>query len=250
MNVAVPSAQHSDRFGQPASSHTVTRPSARTVRLSASTVGAVVHLRAQPLGLAGPDRQPADDPGLVEPAAGAPVAIGAGGEPARRRPLAGRAGAAGERRQVVGPVPPRDVLALGASAPPPLGGEARRARRRPRRIVAVTPSSRSDVTGRSAMPHATMCWRMYVRSVATLRAKPCIVRPSLSRTPMAQILRGSAPSASTHTPGYSASRPASTPKAASVSMTSCSTLRTCCGRTELVGAPSGSGSRRAGPGPW
>ena len=39
MNVAVPSAQHSLRFGQPASSQTVTRSSSRTARLSASTSG-------------------------------------------------------------------------------------------------------------------------------------------------------------------------------------------------------------------
>ena len=63
-------------------------------------------------------------------------------------------------------------------------------------------------------------------SVATLRAKPCIVRPALRRTPMAQILRGLGPAASTHTPGYSVSRPAPTPNAASVSMTTCSTLLT------------------------
>ena len=37
MNVAVPSAQHSDRLGQPASSQTVTRPRSRTARFSART---------------------------------------------------------------------------------------------------------------------------------------------------------------------------------------------------------------------
>ena len=39
MNVAVPSLQHSDRFGQPASSQTVTSPRSRTVRFSSSTSG-------------------------------------------------------------------------------------------------------------------------------------------------------------------------------------------------------------------
>ena len=39
MNVAVPSAQHSERFGHPASSHTVTRSSSRSVRLSVNTSG-------------------------------------------------------------------------------------------------------------------------------------------------------------------------------------------------------------------
>ena len=55
------------------------------------------------------------------------------------------------------------------------------------------PSSASDVTGRSAMPHGTMCSRKYAMSVATLRANPCIVRPRLRRTPMAQIFRGFGP---------------------------------------------------------
>ena len=40
------------------------------------------------------------------------------------------------------------------------------------------------------MPHGTMCSRMYVMSVVTLRAKPCIVRPWARRTPIAAILRG------------------------------------------------------------
>ena len=62
------------------------------------------------------------------------------------------------------------------------------------------PSAASDVTGLSAMPHGTM-WPNIARSVVTLRAKPCIVRPRLSFTPMAAILRGWAPSGSTHTPG-------------------------------------------------
>ena len=53
MNVAVPSAQHSLRFGQPASSHTVTRPRSRTVFFIASTSVPELHLRPQPLGLAG-----------------------------------------------------------------------------------------------------------------------------------------------------------------------------------------------------
>ena len=39
MNVAVPSAQHSLRFGQPASSHTVTSPRSRTVFFNAITSG-------------------------------------------------------------------------------------------------------------------------------------------------------------------------------------------------------------------
>ena len=52
MNVAVPAAQHSLRFGHPASSHTVTRPCSRTVFFIASTSCPQLHLRPQPFGLA------------------------------------------------------------------------------------------------------------------------------------------------------------------------------------------------------
>ena len=51
------------------------------------------------------------------------------------------------------------------------------------------PSSANDVTGRSSMPQATMCSRMYVMSVVTLRANPCIVRPWQAHADAA-ILRG------------------------------------------------------------
>ncbi len=66
MNVAVPSDQHSDRFGQPASSHTVTRSSSRIVFLSCITSGPSWTFGTQPLGLAGLDRQPLGDAGLFE----------------------------------------------------------------------------------------------------------------------------------------------------------------------------------------
>ncbi len=58
MNVAVPSAQHSDRFGQPASSHTVTRPRSRSVRLSASTSGPWSTLGRSHSGLRSPRARP------------------------------------------------------------------------------------------------------------------------------------------------------------------------------------------------
>ena len=85
--------------------------------------------------------------------------------------------------------------------------------------VAATPSARSDVTGRSGIPHGTM-WENIARSASTLSAKPCIVRPRETRTPTAQILRGTSPSGSTQTPGYPASRPtAGSPRSPSASMT-------------------------------
>ncbi len=67
-------------------------------------------------------------------------------------------------------------------------------------MVTSTPSAASDVTLLPGIPQGTILSNQD-RSGDTLRAKPCIVRPRLRRTPMAQILRGSAPSGSTHTPG-------------------------------------------------
>ena len=47
------------------------------------------------------------------------------------------------------------------------------------------------------MPHGTM-WPNIERSGSTFSAKPCIVRPRVSRTPMAAILRGCGPSVDPH----------------------------------------------------
>ena len=67
-------------------------------------------------------------------------------------------------------------------------------------MVTSMPSEASEVTGLSAMPHGTM-WPNIAMSGATLRAKPCIDRPRVRRTPMAAILRGWSDSGATHTPG-------------------------------------------------
>ena len=101
---------------------------------------------------------------------------------------------------------------------------------RPRR----PPRPRSDVTPRSAIPHGTMCPNM-ARSEVTLRATPCSVRrrpgpTRMVRTPMAAIFRGSGPSASTQTPGYSSTLLApGSPRSARVSITTCSRRCTCAG---------------------
>ena len=60
------------------------------------------------------------------------------------------------------------------------------------------------------------------RSGQTLRANPCMDRARVRRTPMAAILRGRSPDGSTHTPGWRSTRPASSPKPASTSMSTCS----------------------------
>ena len=207
MNVAVPSAQHSLRFGQPASSHTVTSPRSRTVRFSSQHLGAVAHLRPQPLGLARADRQPAGHARLLPSAARArdPGAL-----------------AAGERRQVVGPVPPGDVLALDHAVAPHVGGppgddvdhlghrhvDALLGERRDRLV--------GDAAGHDVVAH--------VAHVGGDVEGEAVHRPAAARrTPMAQILRGFGPSTSTHTPGYPARRPASArPSSARVATISCS----------------------------
>ena len=175
MNVAVPSAQHSDRFGQPASSHTVTSPRSRIVRFSSSTSGPWWTFGPQPLRLAGLDRQPGGDAGRGQP----------GRQPHR---LAGT-GAPREQRQVVGPVSPGDVLALGRAVAPPLGGE-------PgddvddlahRHVDALLGQRRHRPVGDPAR-HDVLA---QVRHVGRDVEGEAVHRPPpLSRTPMAQILRG------------------------------------------------------------
>ena len=68
------------------------------------------------------------------------------------------------------------------------------------RNVASTPSAAMEVTPRSVRPHGTM-WPNIERSGSTFNAKPCIDRPRLILTPMAQIFLGRGPSGSTQTPG-------------------------------------------------
>ena len=68
MNVAVPSAQQSLRFGQPASSHTVTRPSSRTVFFSEITSGPWTTFGRSHSGLRDRDRQAVGDADLRQAA--------------------------------------------------------------------------------------------------------------------------------------------------------------------------------------
>ena len=180
MNVAVPSAQHSDRLGQPASSQTVTRPRSRTARFSASTSSPWCTLGRSQSGfrveIANPPTTPAS---ASRPLRWCVTSRTTG----PRRPLPAR------RRT--------DHLAGGArprpGAPPPRRPRPRRPapqRRRPPLAWSTgTPSAASDVTDLPTMPQGMM-WPNIARSVATLRAKPCMVLPRLNRTPMAAILRG------------------------------------------------------------
>ena len=69
-----------------------------------------------------------------------------------------------------------------------------------RSIATSMPSSFSEVTGRSAIPHGMM-WENIDMSGATFNAKPCIVRPRLARVPIAQIFLGFEVETPTQTPG-------------------------------------------------
>ncbi len=194
MNVAVPSAQQSDRFGQPASSHTVTRSSERIVFFSSITSALSTTFGRNQFGL----RVSIDKPAATSTPAssrrtaarpGVTLACPPGPSPrenaARSRPSAACLHATSCRSAT--PAAHRSVARRATTAATCS-------------IVTSMPSSASDVTGLSPMPHGTMCSRMNVRSVATLSAKPCIVRPFLSRTPIAQILRSRLVPASSQTP--------------------------------------------------
>ena len=196
MNVAVPSAQHSKMLGQPASSQTVTRSRSRIVLLEPHVLGAQcgpwpAATRAcgsRSRGRRSRRPRPAARAGGTDeraPARGAAEHVGRG------PPVAG-ALAAAERRQVVGRGGARPTSWRSTLAPPPHSAAARardgvdhrlHATRRGPRRPATSPPCRRCRRGR--------CGRTSPGRWSTLRAKPCIVRPRVSRTPMAAILRGS-----------------------------------------------------------
>ncbi len=139
MNVAVPSAQHSLRFGQPASSHTVTNPSERTVCLSRNTSGPWWTWGRNHSGL----RVAIDKP-PVTPA----CSIRCTARDPGPRPWENGARSSGRCFQ---------ATSWRSSTPPPHVSAARRATMSATSDIGTsTPSSASDVTGRSAIPHGTM----------------------------------------------------------------------------------------------
>ena len=256
MNVAVPSAQHSLRLGQPASSHTVTRPRSRTVRFSVSTPAPVLHLGPQPLGLAGRDREALGDTGLGQPAEQAHR--GAGG--VRRRVAHGSPGPSprenGDRSSGVC----RQATSAARLRRRPTARRRAGRRRRPPRAVGVDAllGQRGDRPVGDAARHDVARAGSACRS-STLRAKPCIVRSRLSRTPMAQILRGSvAVGVDPHArvlaqPAGTRSgraRPARRSRAARRRARRPTVSAHARPGRRAWAAGSGSGSRPAGPGPW
>src|SRR5665811_394623 len=94
-------------------------------------------------------------------------------------------------------------------------------------MVTRRPSSlRSDVTSASGMPHGTMRPN-WSRSESQFSAKPCIVTPLATRTPIAATLRSRrTSSAGNHTPLRPATRIAPRPRSAHRSMIVCSSART------------------------
>ena len=103
MKVAVPAAQHSLRFGQPASSHTVTRPCSRTVRFIASTSEPSCIFGRSHSGLRVEIVRPSATPADSSRASARPMAPG----PSPR-----------ERRQIRGDLLPRHILALHRAVAP------------------------------------------------------------------------------------------------------------------------------------
>ena len=142
-----------------------------------------MHLRAQPVGLARVDRQP----GRRRPPARAVRARA--GDTSWHRPDPSRARTGPDRRG--GGTTPRP----GARSRRVPTARLRAGRRRRRHAPSgrrCPPRPMTSPAGRRCHT-ATMCSRMYVMSVVTLRAKPCIVRPCARRTPIAAILRGVGP---------------------------------------------------------
>ena len=138
MNVAVPSAQQSLRLGQPASSHTVTRPRFRTVFLSAITSGPCTTLGRSQSGLRVAISRPSATPTCANRLTTAP-----GPSPRENADKSsGRCFQATSCRSI---------------EPPPHTSAAWRATTSvTASSVVSTPSSASEVTGLSGMPQGTM----------------------------------------------------------------------------------------------
>ena len=157
MKVAVRSFQHSLRFGQPASSHTVTSPWPRTVCFRASTSRSCTTLGRSQSGLRVAMASPSLTPAWASRVA-ARWRVGTPWSPA-------------DRTTVPGPSPRENgarssgrcfhATSWRSTVPSPQVAAARAATRSTTCSIGTsTPSSTSDVTGLSPMPHGTMCSRM------------------------------------------------------------------------------------------
>ena len=208
MKVAVPSAQHSKMFGQPASSQTVTSPRPRTVlRSDRNSVPMLAFARNQ-AGLRAPSARPAA--GSTPAWASRPSRRTGWAGRRRAAPAAGPAHPAAERPAVrsavetavaTGPVPGHAASWRSTGLPfPQRSAATAKMASTTSAMPTASPSAWSEVTSLSEIPQGTM-WSNMARSVLTLRAKPCMVRRRLWRAPMAQILRGRGPCRPAQTPG-------------------------------------------------
>ena len=204
MKVAVPSFQHSKTFGQPASSHTVTRSLLRINAFKRRYSGPVsrgtrIHAGLRPTGGTSPGPAPRLNGArsLLGPPSGSPS------------------------------LPPDRATSARSTGPAAHRSDARATTRSTTSSIGTSiPSAASDVTPYSLIPQGTIRAK-WSRSGATLRAKPCMVRLRVSFTPMAATFRGRGPSGSTQTPGYRPRRPTSSrPRSRQVAMTTSSTDRT------------------------
>ncbi len=147
MKVAVPSAQQSDRLGQPASSHTVTRPSSRTVRFSAQ------HLR--PSGAPWAAATPACGWRSAARLRLPPAPTGPAGAATHRAPPCPLPGSARENAdRSLGRC--RQATSWRSSTPPAQAVAARPGAVDHLRHRDVTPSASSEVTALPTMPQGMM----------------------------------------------------------------------------------------------
>ena len=144
-------------LGQPASSHTVTRPRSWIGRTRAG--GSPCPMRT------GTRTHSGLRCAMSRPSSGATPAW-------RRRRSRGRSPAPSTSLGAAGPV---TTSARSASPPPNTAVAAPRSASTTSSIDTSMPSAASEVTPRSAIPHGTM-WSNIARSVVTLRATPCTVR--------------------------------------------------------------------------
>ena len=200
-------------LGQPASSHTVCRPPERTSPLSSEYCGPVwarvrIHsgLRSMGVALLRTSRRSSFRPsgaivtGTRLRGCAERRTPGGNGERRRRRSwtAGGRCGDAGgrccragwsRRSSPAGAAARSTVCSATGSAPSSAAATAAAAGARISSTLTCRPSSTaSDVTPASVMPHGTMRSNQ-VRSGSQLSAKPCIVTPPCTRTPIAATLR-------------------------------------------------------------
>ena len=142
MNVAVPSFQHSERLGQPASSQTVTNFSSLNVRLIFSTSAPICTLGRSHSGLRSDRSTPPSTPASASRPS---MRTGSPGPSPREN----RDKSSGRWTQ---------ATSCCSASPPPQRSIAKRLTIFTTSCIETSmPSSLRDVTGYSATPHGTMC---------------------------------------------------------------------------------------------